>query len=115
MNTPKLISQFCPISLYNVIYKIISKSIANRLKVVFPEIISPNQSIFVKGRQIIDNILITHEILHILMQGKSREHFMALKIDISKAYDLVEWEMIIGMMKNMGLQDKWQKWVMECM
>ena len=55
--------KFRPISLCNVIYKIITKVIANRLKPIFPSLISPEQSGFVEGRQISDGIILIHEIL----------------------------------------------------
>lgn len=115
VKNPEYILQFRPISLCNVTYKIISKTMANRLKIVFSEIISSNQSVFVKGRLISDNIIIAHEILRFLKVGKSRTHYMALKIDMSKAYDRVEWPMVISMMQRVGFNSNWQKWVMECM
>lgn len=63
---------------------------ANILKEVFPEIISPNQSAFVKGCQISDNILIVHKMLLFLNRDKSNNHHMVIKLDMSKAYDRVE-------------------------
>lgn len=94
---------FRPISLCNAFYKIISKTLANRLKVVFPDIISPRQSAFVKDRQISDNILIAHEVICFLKKEKSCNHHMAIKLDMSKAYDRVELNMISTMMEKIGL------------
>ncbi|KAL0403892.1 UNVERIFIED_CONTAM: hypothetical protein Sradi_2030000 [Sesamum radiatum] len=76
------------ISLCNVIYKIASKAVANRLKSILDRIISPTQSAFVPGRLITDNILIAFEANHFLNTKTSgRQGFMALKLDVSKAYN----------------------------
>ena len=88
---PTKMMELRPISLCNVGYKIISKVLCQRLKTCLPSIISETQSAFVAGRLISDNILITHEMFHGLRtntacQGK----YMAIKTDMSKAYDRVE-------------------------
>ena len=74
-----------PIALCNVIYKIISKVIANRLKPLLSFIISPEQAGFVEGRQILDGIILVHETIHSLKTTKTPS--MLLKLDLSKAYD----------------------------
>ncbi|KAM1140413.1 hypothetical protein ACFX2I_040478 [Malus domestica] len=85
---PKNITQYWPIALCNVSYKILAKVIMNRLKKVMPKVISDNQSAFVAGKHIQDNILVVYKILHSLMhQPKKDNASMAIKLDMVKAYD----------------------------
>lgn len=85
------LTDYRPISLCNVLYKIIAKVMANRLKKVMPTLISETQAAFVEGRLISDNILVAHELLHALnSKNKCSKEFVAIKTDISKAYDRVE-------------------------
>ena len=89
---PKHVTDFRPISLCNVIYKIASKAIANRFKKYLSSIISDSQSAFVHGRIITDNMLVTFETMHHISKKKGgKVGYMALKLYISKAYDRVEW------------------------
>lgn len=88
---PKRVNDFRPISLRNVVFRITSKIIANRLKKILPSIISDTQSAFVHGMLIIDNVLVALETMHHIngkKEGKKCE--MALKLDMSKAYNRVE-------------------------
>ncbi|CAM8982614.1 unnamed protein product [Rhodiola kirilowii] len=104
-----------PISLCNVTMKIITKAIANRLKIILPSIISQNQSAFIQGRLITDNILVAHEISHFI-QSRSRQKtgYLSLKLDLSKAYDRVEWKFLEKLMQKMGFAEEWIKKVMLC-
>ena len=112
---PKKVTEYRLISLCNVVYKIASKSIANRLKKILPSIISDTQSAFVHGRLITDNVLLAFETIHHISQkkgGKIGE--MALKLDMSKAYDRVEWLCLDKIMEKLGFDVKWRGLIMQC-
>ena len=97
INTPEKVTQFRPINLCNVLYKIIAKMVASRLKVFLPEIISPTQSAFVPSRLITDNILVAYKCFHTIKNKREgREGLCAIKLDMHKAYDRVEWTFFEG-------------------
>lgn len=76
---------FWPISLENVIYKIISGILVWHLKPLMKSIIEPVQTWFVEGKQIMDGIIVAHEAVHSLKSWKTQG--MIIKLDMSKAYD----------------------------
>lgn len=111
----KRISDYRPISLSNVIYKIISKVLTNKLKIILPHLISQSQSAFVPRRLITDNVLVAYESLHSIHNKRSgNKGSLALKLDFSKAYDRVEWDFLKRIMSNLGLRDMQVEWVMCC-
>lgn len=88
---PVRVSDFQSISLCNVIYKLVSKVLVNRLKQILPFMISKNQSAFISGRLIIDNINMAYEALYsIKTRHKGQKGSMAIKLYISKTYDKLE-------------------------
>jgi hypothetical protein len=115
IKNPERVTEFQPISLCNVIYKLISKVLANRLKIILPRIVSDSQSTFVSGRLITDNVLVAFETLHYMHHNKiGRDGAMALKLDMSKAYDRVEWLFLEKIMSQMGFYQKWISLMTKC-
>jgi len=111
---PTNIAEFRPISLCNVVYKLITKVISNRLKKLLPAIISETQSAFIPGRLITDNVLIAYEIFHSMLNQSHRNRSMAIKIDMSKVYDRVEWPFLRKVMLKLGFKQVWVDMVMAC-
>ena len=96
-------------------YRLISKILANRLKRVLDAMIDELQSAFVPGRLITDNVLVAFETMHCIDQRKKgKKALMAIKLDMSKAYDKVEWVYLETMMRKMGFHERWSSLIMMC-
>jgi hypothetical protein len=114
-NDPEALKDFRPISLCNVIFKVVSKCLVNRLRPILQDIISPTQSAFIPGRLITDNALMAFECIHSTQTGSAaRRNFCAYKLDMAKAYDRVDWRFLEGVLAKLGFHSTWIRWVMEC-
>lgn len=115
ISNPTKISDYRPISLCNVIYKVISKCLGNRLRPLLDDLISPEQSAFIPGRLITDNALVAFECIHHIKQEKDlTKSFCAYKLDLSKAYDRVDWVFLRQVMQKLGFSQRWVDWIMAC-
>jgi hypothetical protein len=115
VDQPETLKDFRPIRLCIVVYKVIAKCMVNRLQPILGEIVSVNQSAFVPGRLITDNALVALECLHFIENNTNlNKDFYAYKLDLSKAYDRVDWDFLKKVMQRMGFSYRWVDWIMSC-
>ncbi|WOL13087.1 hypothetical protein Cni_G21856 [Canna indica] len=108
-------SSLRPISLCNIFYKICTKILVKRMQPIMSKVIFENQSAFVPGRLISENIFLAHEVNHYLktkQKGCSQE--MAIKLDMSGAYDRVEWDYLVAVISAMGFAHEFAHIIMQC-
>jgi len=105
-------NDFRPISLVGCLYKVLAKVLANRLRLVVGSVVSESQSAFVKGKQILDGILIANKVVD-EAKRLNKELFL-FKVDFEKAYDSVDIRYLDVVMANMNFPTIWRKWILEC-
>lgn len=106
------IEEFRPISPISSIYKVIAKVLANRMGKVVGKVISANQTAFLGGSNILDGAVVANEIVDEVK--KSKRKLFLFKIDFEKAYDSVDWDFLVGLLRVLGFGDKWCRWIKEC-
>ena len=111
LKLPNTIKQFSPICLLNIIYKIITKVLTRRLSPVASRVINSNQIAFIPGGNILDGVVILHEVLHSLHSKK--EKGIILKLDFDKAYDRVSWSFLEEVLRTRNLSSIWIDWIMK--
>ncbi|GJW82711.1 RNA-directed DNA polymerase, eukaryota [Tanacetum coccineum] len=109
----KHLNDFRPISLVGCQYKIIGKILANRLSLVIDDIISHEQSAFVKGRQIMDGPIILNEVISWCKSKK--EQSLLFKVDFQKAFDSVRWDHLDDILGKFGFGNTWRGWIKGCL
>ncbi|XP_071740916.1 uncharacterized protein [Rutidosis leptorrhynchoides] len=110
---PQNFSNYRPISLIGSYYKILSKVLANRIKKTIPELIGTEQSAFIRGRYILDSVLVALESVDELKAKKIKSYIF--KADFEKAFDCINWNFLLDMLSLMGFGNKWKKWIKSCL
>ena len=114
IDNPTSLNSFRLISLCTIMYKTITKIIANKLKTFLPDLVGPHQTSFVPGRHITENIIIAQEVIHSMRQKTGKRGFMAIKVDLEKAYDRLNWEFINETLAFVGLLTNFIRIIMKC-
>lgn len=108
------LGNYRPISLCNTVYKIVTKILVARIRPYLDKLVSPLQSAFVPGRRIVDNAIVVQEIIHTISNKKGRVGYMAIKVDLKKAYDKIEWSFIRKVLINANLPQDMVSLIMSC-
>jgi hypothetical protein len=110
---PARMGDFRPISCCNLLYKCITKILANRLVPCLDALISPNQTAFIPSRCIAENVLLAQEVLrdYHKSEGKAR---CTIKVDLMKAYNSVNWSFLLHSLACFGFPAKFVNWIKEC-
>nr|KYP67620.1 LINE-1 reverse transcriptase isogeny [Cajanus cajan] len=114
VDAPLSYKDFRPISLCNVVYKLITKVLVNRLRVFIGNIMSPLQSSFIPGRSTVDNAIILQEVLHFMNKSKRKKGDLIFKLDLEKAYDRIDWEFLNNVLLDFGFPDITCRLIMNC-
>jgi len=93
-------------------YKVLAKVLANRLREVIGSVVSDSQLAFVKGKQILDGILIANEVVD--EAKRMKKELLLFKVDFEKAYDSVDLSYLDSVMASMNFPTLWRKWMSEC-
>ena len=111
---PKTIGNYHPISLCNTVYKIITKIIVARIRLLLDKLVSPIQSAFVPGREGVDNAIIVQELIHTISRKRGGVGYLAIKVDLEKAYDKLEWSFIRETLVKANLPKELIDLIMNC-
>lgn len=111
----ELMTDFRPINLCKVVYKIISKVLVNRIKLFINNLVGKNLSVFVSNLLITDNIIITSDVFHWLnSNNRSKKDAFTIKIDMNKTYDQVEWPYVKWILNKIAFLVAISKLIMKC-
>ncbi|KAK8934810.1 hypothetical protein KSP39_PZI014724 [Platanthera zijinensis] len=113
-SSPSSLDHFRPISLCSTIYKVTANILANRMKPLLKRLISEDLAAFVPGRLIADNCMLAQELVHRLHTTESNTGYMAIKIDLEKAFDRMQWSFVKRALLAFNFPPQWINLIMEC-
>ena len=111
---PQTLKMYRPISLCSVVYKIVTKMIANRLKTILPHLVSPQQTSFVPGRHITENTVIAQEVIYSMRRKTGKRGQMIIKAVLEKAYDIITWSFIHDTLLEATISFDLVQFIMDC-
>ena len=111
---PKTIGNYKPISLCKSVYKIITKILVAKIRPHLDKLVSPCQTTFIPGRRGVDNAIIVQELIHTIGRTKGSKGTLAIKIDLEKTYDKIEWSFIREMLTLFYFPENLIKLIMSC-
>ncbi|KAK2397838.1 hypothetical protein QL285_059374 [Trifolium repens] len=112
VSSPQSLGDFRPISLLGCLYKLVAKVLTARLAKVIGALIPNSQSAFIKGRQLVDGVVVVNEVID--FAKKFKRECLIFKVDFEKAYDSVNWGFLDYMLRRFGFGDKWCAWMKAC-
>jgi hypothetical protein len=112
VNSPFSLGDFRPISLLGCLYKVIAKVLTARLATVMDRLVTQTQSAFIKGRQLVDGVVVINEVVD--LARRNGQSCLIFKVDFEKAYDSVEWSFLDYMLGRFGFCTKWRDWIRAC-
>ncbi|XP_071687548.1 uncharacterized protein [Rutidosis leptorrhynchoides] len=108
-NDPITLGDYRPISLISSFYKIVAKILSNQLQKVIPRLVGSEQSAFLRERYILDGVLVANETIEYLKSNRKKG--LIFKVDFEKAFDSLNWDFLLEVMRCMGFGERWCKWI----
>lgn len=114
VEAPLRVSDYRPISVCNLLYKVISKLLARRMQPLMADLIANTQTAFIPGREISENVILLREIIHSFKRPFNNDQQFVLKADLAKAFDRVNWDYLFHLLPLYGFPSVFCRWVKEC-